>query len=726
MDNLDLQKLRDDIWATSTQIHELSQSNETFLTLRQIDAGLQEQTDKEKSEQLEQMKQYHGCAQKQGDLRMRALGLQNLGTEDVPQQVVQENRQIKKDAQYIYQMEQSGKKKRAQQEEDATVRAGDEMVQNMKRCAAQSAGMIQKTYEKKKEDQTPIDQTIPKGSEFVIPPNGEIDPEGQANAIANLLLQRDKYAKWLETAPQNTISEKAGFRFNQEYVEYINDAVKTWKEAGGYNEKGKRISERAKKAAQQHLPLAIEKYTYHIGHMKDIVTGYEVELLKNTDSYKKEYETEMEAALQNGKNAHFTTVPIAGPPAQALSDLRLTILARKEEYEQNKPLVDSLYEELLQHWGEMTRMTIEQSAAQNADILTLEKRSDIKKWRDRHGYEYDLHEFTANGIVAYIEYLLKGSKPSPEAAMYIEKRFQVSLGKIGGQMKPSEEYGDDQGYNERINARIAELYRDESLPEKMKQDAIEALIGVVEKKRPQNEKAEMLVRYSANGLKQRIFAKTSCVVPEMEAVIGCRDLVRECQPLEEAEIKVDGEYVKSLKKNLYQLQKGTHYPQEEGEKIPCTTSDYEEGVSQFTKMLTEAKQDVESYMKKYPEAFSDMSIPKAYKWNDQLTTAYKKVQGMRDTCGAIVKTKGFYEVSEEARKQIIDLWDFSGALTDLLNRWSTIPSDIGNATLAELDLENGDAAVSLKKTYEDWLEGSRKAHANIIASRKSRMEARRN
>lgn len=713
------------------------------------------------SAQMERFRNDYVSVQEKLLERTNALGLKQVVIEDIVGDSVLSRESVRARTNTIafrerrHQVEWSGKKKKRYQEEDARNRAGDAAVANMIQCAGQNASLVGKAYEEKKKNGIPY-QPMDNWSEvFTLSPHVQTDPAGQADMIANLMRFRDAHAELLKNTPHNTFQEKVPYRYNKEFVEYANDAIKTWQAAGGYDENGKRISAMARKRAQKHLPLAIEKYTHHLKNQELILGRYNTEFRRQRTNYQ-EIRREREERMRNDTRRELQMdMVLTGEALDAMRETQIIISENEEAYRNNKSVIKELYEEMVQHAGLLSDVMIDASAL--AESCAQEKghfRGEASYQQDVLVYQMDLHKFALSAIKSYIEYLLTGRTPLPEQAIYIEQRWHVSIGGLSLDRVPAEKLNLEQRLRDRMNA----IENDATMPVEYRnranqvydraQSTLDTVMGGL-------NVLEQTTRVALD--RASISKQMKLGAPKYDDMGGYRDLVRLVVPFEAEEITLnkktaaqegeaatqenemvtmegkkatmDLDEIMKFKKALYRVDTGMQYVENRsasGElKKPlkgadCSAAELEADARKVLEVVIEAKKDMDAFRAAHQKAFEPLNVDEAFEHAETLNLFGKKMQPIRDVCNILATSKAYIGFDEELQKQIKELWDYGAAWMDYVQDRTEFCNLAGYKNLRGLMEEGTNVNVDkLKTTYEEWYERRKQEHTNLLNEKRA-------
>lgn len=748
----------------------LMNTNATMQELMKREKGLKLDGLDQYGEQMAQMNQNYKSAREQLAMRMRALGMQSIDSALIDGTISLER--VESDNHFYgvmekhYQAESESRKKKRQQEENARNRAGDAAVANMIQCAGQNASLVGKAYEEKKKNGIRY-QPMDNWSEvFTLSPHVQTDPAGQADMIANLMRFRDAHAERLKHAPQNTIKDKAYYRYNTEFVEYANDAIKTWQAAGGYGENGKRISAMARKRAQKHLPLAIEKYKYHMANPRDILGKYQNELLRETEDFKDCYAITKEGELLDTKQNIGLDMPLPGFLRDDMLEIRIVISENGEAYRRQKAVIDGLYEELLQCCNALGNIAI-QGSAYNTVYTRYSNRGELDLSSERvataeasRTLQMELLKDRITAAIAYIDYLLLGKTPGPEQAMCIEQCWHVSIGTLSLDRVPSEKLNLEQRLRDRMNGIENDATMPREYREKANQvydrfrgslDTVMGGLNVLEKTTrvaldrvsisnqmkigqgfDQSAGYRDVVRLAVPFEAEEIALNKKTAVQEGEAATQESEAVtqeNEMVTMEGKKATMDFDEIMKLKKALYRVDTGMQYVENRsasGElKKPlkgadCSAAELEADARKVLEVVIEAKKDMDAFQAAHQKAFEPLNVDEAFEHAETLNLFGKKMQTIRDTCGLLAKSKAFIGFDEELQKQIKELWDYGAAWMDYVQDRTEFCNLAGYKNLRGLMEEGTNVNVDkLKTTYEEWYERRKQEHTNLLNEKRA-------
>ena len=667
-------------------------------------------------QQRMQMGQQYMTAMREGSRRMRVFGMteSTFGKlEWVSANSMRSYYEERQEAHQIHQVEESGKKKKTKQEEDAYARKGQTVTTKMKSNAGATAARIQDAYATKKKQQT-TDNSEPQGTEFVEQAaNATVNADLQTEAISNLLLKRDAIAARIKNAVPKTQSEKASLTYDKQLVEKINDAVKTWMLAGGVNEKGKRVSEKDKTAAAQHLPLAIESYEFHVKNRDQVIGGILMEQMKKTKEYKASYKELRARDVKASKGTLGIDQPIAGIYKDDITALRNMIAQGGAQYEENKALVQRVYEEYMQHSIAFSNLNLEVNAAQTALSKTTDTDAQnyMSKWWDMHDYESRMHELAMDAATAYIKYLLKGKQPDPTLAVYIEQHWGEKT--FGPQLdtKMVDLYERKENYADKLTQRIQEIQAKTDWTQEEKDDAVKDLEECMEKSI--NHQAEHLLRQSDYTHAFKRYSH-ECDIEGYENDTGYRDVSRIMLPDDLTGFAPDIEHVKSVEKALHYLGVGTYLEdqkdadgnviEEKKKGKPCTQEERVAGIADIMHALQNANDEIKAYVEAHEPMFGVRSLEQSYQDVDIMTGIYKKSQGVRDIAGVIRKSSVFASLPGEIRQQVLNIWKYSAAVTHMTSQRTSMLNFFREKTMRQiLNDDHAEKFLStFSKTLNDW------------------------
>ena len=153
--------------------------------------------------------------------------------------------------------------------------------------------------------------------------------------------------------------------------------------------------------------------------------------------------------------------------------------------------------------------------------------------------------------------------------------------------------------------------------------------------------------------------------------------------------------------------------------MACTK---EERLAEFPALLgvvEHAYEDMHAYVEAHEAVFQKQSMEDVYHSVETLTKVYKKAQAMRDMCSVMCKSPMFDELEKPVQERMIELWDFGGALTEMIQNRVTLISHTQKNTFRELTEDGGKGLRTLGMTIEDYLVMMHRSHENTLAARRA-------
>ena len=678
----------------------------------------------------EQLEQEYMNAMEQGVARMRMFGIETTDfakSEDLSARVLGNYCEQQKEARRVYQITESGKKKKSRQETDARARLGNFVTGQIKRSAEDAAESVLRLYNEKKKDQVPADAQPLQGTEFYVTArDSQTDRQIKEQQITDLLLKRDALALRIKNAGQKTGIDGIKLDYDKQLLEKMNDALRTWMAAGGISGTGKHVSAREKAKAMKHLPLAVESYEYYVKNRDMLIGGEVLERFKKTESYAESYQYYLQRDQGSSEQTIGISQPIAGIYKDDIANLRALISGNGPYGEEKQKLISQVYQEYMQHSVAYARRNLEYRSALYGLANHPEHSNYVRAWwDDRNDYLSRQHEFAMDAATAYLKYLTAGKTPKPLMAAYIEQHWHTDAFAAGLDQTADALYADRDAYETRMRERIEQIRNREDLGQQKKDSLIYKLENSLD--HSQNQQVERLLSTSDNEIRYTEFVSKNCQVTDNDPNGGgYRDLVRVMMPVNGSVDDVNAQESVARKVGLVKFAKGVYLGDQKDENgqiieekrngMACSKEERLAEFSALKEVLARAKQDLEQYVDQHKAVFGRQSLQEAYDAVEIPTGAYKKAQGMRDMCSVICQSPLFDELAETDRKQMIGLWNFGSGLTDFTRDRVTVIGNTTGRTLREV-LADPASIASLGLTLEDSIANAAGQHEQALAER---------
>ena len=685
-----------------------------------------------REEENRQLEQEYMSAMAQGYTRMRLFGMEKTTfgkVDDIPAQDMESYFKERKEAQRIHQITESGKKKKSAQETDAQVRMGDTVNLYLRNSAGDSASNVLRLYREKKEQNAAPADTPLEGTEFYEKvKDRDIAVQEREQELSDLMLRRDALALRVKNAAPKNMTGKAECEYEKQLLEKMNDVLRTWLAAGGISKEGKRVSEREKAKAAQHLALAVENYEYYVKNRDMLIGGMLFERVKKTDAYKEQYKYWRGVDKESSKQTLDIDQPIPNIYKDDIASLRSLISENGPYDEQKQALITSVYGEYMQHSVAFANMNQEIRGVRYAVQSDPEQMQYVEAWWDKNDYAVRQHELAMDAATAYLKYLIRGKTPDPTLAVYIEQHWHTDAFAEGLDQNVGALYAHQDEYKARIRERMEQLRTREDLDEAEKV----SLIGRLEMVMDQglHRQAVLLRRTSDVELEYTRFVNERCKVAGSNMTnTGYRDLPRVLMPLNGSVADVDAQESVARLVGLAKFESGV-YPEDQKDengrviegKRKGMACPKEERLAEFQtlrEMLTKAKQDLQQYVDRYTAAFGSQSLKGIYDAVEITAGVYQKAQGVQDICTRICKSPLFDELAETDRKQMMEMWNFSKGLTKFVFNRAYEVDTSACLTQREVLADTGGIDV-LGRTLEDQIALAAQENEELLAARRNR------
>ncbi len=681
----------------------------------------------------EQLEQEYMNAMEQGVARMRMFGIETTDfakSEDLSARVLGNYCEQQKEVRRVHQITESRKKKKSKQETDARARLGNFVTSQMKNSAEATAESVFRLYSEKKRDQVPAGDQPLQGTEFYVTARDrQTDRQMKEQQITDLLLKRDALALRIKNAGQKTGIDGIKLDYDKQLLEKMNDALRTWMAAGGISGTGKHVSAREKAKAMKHLPLAVESYEYYVKNRDMLIGGEVLERFKKTESYADSYQYYLQRDQGSSEQTIGISQPIAGIYKDDIANLRALISKNGPYGEEKQKLISQVYQEYMQHSVAYARRNLEYRSALYGLANHPEHSNYVQAWwDDRNDYLSRQHEFAMDAATAYLKYLTAGKTPKPLMAAYIEQHWHTDAFAAGLDQTADALYADRDAYETRMRERIEQIRNREDLGQQKKNSLIDKLERSLNES--QSRQAESLISASEVEIEYNRFVREQCQVTENDPNSGgYRDLVRVMMPVSGSVADVSAQESKARKVGLVKFARGVYLGDQKDENgqiiedkrhgMPCAREEQMAEFPALKAILEHAKQDLEQYVEQHKDAFGGQSLEEAYHTAETAAGVYKKAQGMRDTCSVICRSPLFSELAEADRQQMVELWNFSGGLTEFSwARLSVITQTTGKTLREVLEGDRSPMAV-LESTLEDTIAVIAGQHERELAERRN-------
>ena len=684
-----------------------------------------------REEENHQLEQEYMSAMEQGHMRMRMFGIQSSTfgkAQDVTADGMQEYFVEQQETCRVHQVAESGKKKKSRQEQDAKMRMGDRVTQKIQHSAENSAAQVLQLYREKKQ-QPVVDDAPMQGTEFYTSVKNEtIDAQTQQQKISDLLIKRDALeAKVKSAKAASDAVAKAEQDYDKQLLEKLNDALRSWMLVGGVSGNGKRVSDREKAKALQHLPLAIESYEYYAKNRGMLIGGVVFEQFKRTKEYEDSYNEWREIDQESTQQTLGIDQPIANIYKDDIASLR-SLISENGPYDADRQrLITSVYTEYMQHSVAFAKRNLEYKAAAYAMANKPKSKAYLDAWWAQNDFVSRQHEMAMDAAEAYLKYLIRGKTPDPTLAVYIEQHWHTDAFAAGLDQRTEDLYAHPDEYRLQMQERIDQIRGRTDLGEEKKDSLIFKLEHSLDNS--QNQQVERLLSTSDNEIRYTEFVSKNCQVTDNDPNGGgYRDLVRVMMPVNGSVDDVNAQESVARKVGLVKFAKGVYLGDQKDENgqiieekrngMACSD---EERLAEFPALLAvlyQARQDLRQYIDQHGAAFGKQSLSEAYDTVEIPTGAYKKAQGMRDMCSVICQSPLFGELTEADRTQMIELWNFGSGLTDFTRERVTVIGNTTGRTLREV-LADPASIASLGLTLEDAITSAARMHEQALAARKN-------
>ncbi len=656
-----------------------------------------------------QNSEYLFNAYETGAENMQILGIDTVKLRDVELDVthLRDHKLVAAKQQVLSLQKAASYQKKKSDQEKAAIARGE--YSDYKTDKAEAATLALQKYE---EDKTAKSLD---GKEFLERPEGD-SMEQISERVANVI----RAADWLKNKVKDMKSKNpkgidaVQLKVEEDRLEVVNDAIKTFYAANGVSMTGKKVSAKDIEKAKLHLPLALEKYNFYINQKNyDYLVGKGQEEFIKKSAYGKNYMKKYE----NDNKKEGELGGLDQGEKQAIVEIQKLIHDKPEIYAQHKESIDKVYGELLQTYKAIGERMItgQMVAGYIYDEIKggAQARLPYQQFRqavsDSYGdQEFDLLNIKVEGDLAYLKYLLTGKEPNAVLAPYLKEKYNVDG--ISRQDKTTRYTETKQLFDE----RIAELERPkeglspeeaierEKAAKKLKTDpTILKSVASME---------QAMVEYSDSGIKLRAIqasaksgldgAALSKKRYLMETGRGYRDIARTLTPLGQ-ESTVTKEQVDAHAKILFVSVKTGVRTLKEDEAIKA--KDLHNAFTGYITDLSAGIADLHNYMTEHPGFLGGLKFEDVMKDTSALCAFYKKAQGLRDALELLSSKVVADTLSDDELKNLAELRAEAVCLTKASElTWGAISdaqaSGMGTA-ISNVDVHNSNIEVQRQRTH---------------------------
>lgn len=252
------------------------------------------------------------------------------------------------------------------------------------------------------------------------PHTGELDVAGLLEKQRILsakvkLYERDKKAGMLN------INEEISLEINKDILKLFSNALKNWFSAGGVDvASGKALSDSKIKSARQELGFALEKYQEFMENLNDnIAQRY---LSKFQKDHKKELAKAVKNAAQDDRESTSSIIGLdlnlPGLCKDDITNIRRMTAEHPEKYQENKALVDRIYQEYLATAESYNKQV--QPMQQILNMIHREQGSNVRdnsvagmarSYLEKRKAELSTYQKRLEIQMSALSFLLKGREP---------------------------------------------------------------------------------------------------------------------------------------------------------------------------------------------------------------------------------------------------------------------------------------------------------------------------
>ena len=552
------------------------------------------------------------------------------------------------------------------------------------------------------------------GKEFLLPPAQNMNG-AMADQIASVMMERDRIKTMTKG---NTPLSKAAYAVNKEFLEVMNDLINTYFTANGVKQEGRgSVKEKDKKAAKQHMALALEKYEL-FARTKDQKIAAQLESsLKKTNAYKAK-KRETENNLANDPALSF---------ADKLQEMKQLIGSNPNLYSQNEKIIAQVmaeFEALRKRANQIyTNYTSSKAAlddnaisgGQNAEELEAVKNELLQQYTG----EANMLKTGITACSSYMRFLFNNEAMPAMERTYIKARFGKSAdiqGRSEGApaLKMNVPLGKQKAgiseYDEKMKADL-EAY-EKTAPEKVKADF---------EGKPYMYKFSTFKRHTMTEHNMEEFRRVTKFQNQLMEKYditsrrGTRDMADLYTPM------VKNEYVPVNDKEFEQYALDTHIlihgkncvPGEKGEKAQHQDVSKEEVYEAFHRQLPKYREVYEEMteLRKLVPSLQEPGNLEHYKDNFSF---FKVIQGKCEALGYMMETltenkKLMSMITEEEKEELIKIRSEAAATDVTVGQWYAVYNKIAEFTPQQIldgEMENifqGKTAWKLI-TFEEQLE----------------------
>lgn len=374
-----------------------------------------------------QMDQQSVNAMAQGIEMMQRLNIQQITSDTGAVDIAQLNREkeiMQQDVQKSIQKREESKMKEKEQKKAAAQRFAART--DYRQPEAQQLMAARASYASHAQE-NPITETDRRNirinlskDEFAPDPHtGELDVAGLLEKQRMLsakvkLYERDKKAGTLNP------DEEISLELNKDILKLFSNALKNWFSAGGVDAaSGKALSDSKIKSARQELGFALEKYQEFMENLNDNIAQ------RYLSKFQKDHKKELAEAVKNAAQIDREATSVIGLDLNLprickddITNIRRMTAEHPEKYQENKALVDRIYQEYLataesynkqmQPMQQMQKM-IQQE--QNHNIRTNSGAGIAYNYLEKRMTELSTYQKRLEIQMSALSFLLKGREP---------------------------------------------------------------------------------------------------------------------------------------------------------------------------------------------------------------------------------------------------------------------------------------------------------------------------
>ena len=551
-----------------------------------------------------------------------------------------------------------------------------------------TAGNVLEKYREKKQQKEAgqASQTYQcTGKEFLLPPAQNMDGD-MAEQIANVMMERDRIKAMTKgTTPLS----KASYAVNQEFLAVMEDVIKTYFTANGVKQDGKgAVKEKDKKAARQHMPLALEKYELFARTKNEKIAARLEAGLKKTNAYKAK-KRETENALANDPALSY---------AEKLTELKQLIGSNPELYSKNEKIIAQVMAEFEALRKRMNQIYTEYNTAKGAlddnavgggedpDALEAVK-SELAR---RFSEESKMLKTGMSSCGSYLQFLFQDEAMPAMERTYIKARFGKSA-----DVRGRSEAGPALKMDVPLSKQMAGL---SEYDEQMKAELEAYQQSLSEKERKKNEGRPFMYMFSsykkATMTKHNMgeFRRVSKLQDELQkkydtgSARGLRDMAELYTPiLKDQHVAVDDKQFEQFVKDSYVMKYGKNCVLgDNGAPVEHQELSKEEVYETFHRMLPkfrEASAELAEFRKTVPTFEEPANLEHYTKDYDFYKTLQAKSEALGYEMEVLSENKKLMSmITDEEKDELIKLRSEAAAMDVMLGQWYSTFNALTNLT----------------------------------------------